>query len=921
MKRKILLILLSFNIFQNTFTGGGPKDLPKERTHNCIILNDTSENVFQKKKAFFWNNLNITISNKLSIALIEIPSPIICSKSIWANMQYLAQLWKDFAHLSPEDLFERYKDHTTESNKTFRAHIKKYAPAIKAIDEIYLKTNQLIGELTLQKKSMTDIISMRGEIEEEILPLYGTDSIKTAQKYCSSDDANRIDCDDLIKFSKDFNLQRIFRMYLYYRNIDWSKWKCFEINEDYLLFVPTDFIPKTTTNKYRSLFSTHMTDAQMETGLKGIESPAFDPTQSALNLPKASLNRLINMPYFIGKELLDALKKTFVMESDLQQKTDITASSNQYTPWILPSWNIFLGGHGMIGFCISGLSILGHNFTFNQMLQFFTGKVKNELSDYFLKNNQNFNQKDTNSEFNQILQFFAHKVKTKLFTYSSCYPAGDNLQTVFNFTSAASSKYLESIPYTIMALGVTSALTYSSFKYIAMPPFEKYDLRLCVDIPEDKSYGRFFPTDWTQTVSFHNFFSALMQSPPNMQAANNAISGILEEYNQSSIESGMLEYDQPSIETGLNLNSFALIKAPHTEWFTPASFHKEVAVLNQIEAMGKDTAYKIKEATKVLLLYASYIPRIIQIAHKRPIFIPMNLLTNHYYFEEIQAPENTLEDIIKGFFSIVSSANDFTLYIKNLKTAQSNTTYSIIVESKRMQLLQHIKMIVTLTLIENIDGVKTAKKYTIDTATNPVTLKEQISFKLIGSVASIEEQIQQGKIESQKNVTDLTSLKETLKRAHLMLPPVEKQSQFELVQIMEDAINKTNKDLFLKTLAEYINKFCWYRVSTSMFGLLSFKGYISTRDDHSQPIDNKDMILKLIDDAYQRFVTYDHNRTDYDTAKEYYDYLDKEDDKLTISIDQYNDQTLKLTTADLAGIKIHNKEVSLRDIARYIENR
>ena len=696
MKANWFFILLIFSAFARPSAQSKLPRLPKMRTHNCIIFNDVTENSLQEKQSFFWNHFkSFAITNDLLTALIEEPASIICTKSIWANMQYFAQLWYDFSHLSPDQIFQRYRSYSNESDTQFRTNIEKYTLAIKAIDQIYESINKLINDNKTRNK---------WDIEHQINSLYSKIGVQRTAAFCSA--SKILNCSQLQSIAEETMVKDIFFNYLYYKNINWNNWKCFDLNEDFLLFTQASTLPKTTPASYQPFFSTKINDGQVMTGLKGINASPFNPTQPVISMPQAALNRIKNQPYRLGNQLIDAMSKTFLLKSDIKNQQML-----KYEPWLLPTWNILIAGHGSIDQTTSGLFIVGQN-----------------------------------SEFNNLLQFMAKKINTKLFSYLSCYPAGSKLKQTFGFTSAASSQYLNSLPYIVMALGITLAPTCSFYPTIKLPPFDNVsNLQQFIDIPHNKSYGRFFPHHFY--TSFYRFFQALKESPQNMQKANHAIGNILTE--NGSIRSDVIQ-------------NFALIKAPHTEWLSPAFYHKEITTLNQIEAMTASNVYKVPRQTKALLLFAGYVPRVVQFSKSAPIFIPMNLFSQHYYFEEIQAPSSSLTNIIQSCFSVQNSQEAFVYYIKKLTTSKPNTTYSVILKNEKSSTGRMIPIII---YIQNVNGVKTVKQYRLEVA-GKITFQE---IKPLSTIQYIEQQIAEGKKRSQMLVTDVSKVQDLFKFG---LPPI-----------------------------------------------------------------------------------------------------------------------------------------------------
>lgn len=714
--------------------------LPSQRTKNLIILNDTSETPLHTFNSFFWNQQgHLTMTYELVQALYESENPILTTKSLWSSMQWHAQVWYDFTTLDQEEIIYKYQKFITESKEDFQKHIQKYQPVIKIINELYEASNNLIS---LQKTQWPSSIARQLEQYYSIAAVQRNPAIcQTAHPPLS------ISCQDLIEIKKEHTVHAFFYLYLYYRNIPWNKLYCHDINEHYILFVPQAWYKK-RGNSYSDLFDKETNDAQVETGLRALTTPLYNPKQQVATMPRTMLRSLKQPPLHIAPYLLDALQKTFVLRSDLKKATATQKSNTRLEPWLLPAWNIYLAGHGAPNNTTSGLSILGKN-----------------------------------SEFKQVLEFFAHKVRTQFLAYSSCYPAGSKLQPTFGFTSPASSDYLGNLPYVMMALGITKAPTSITQILIDIPPFTSAShIMSFININRGTNEGKFFPIQ--QYISFKDFFMHIVQK--NYEAANHAVGYLLDGEQKLKKEYA---------------HNIAMIKAPGTQWLRPLSFNKEVMPLYQINAASKTSPIQIKPRTgksepetKALLLFANYINRKIIVNRAMPLFIPMSLFSQNYYFENIQASYHTLTNFIQTCFSVHGSQEEFTYYIKKLTTSKPNTTYSIILKNKNIA----GKMQPIILYIQDIQGEKTIKQYIIE-----ITNKVNFTPVTPPTAAEVERQIAEG-----KSLTETYIPKSIEKLRNIFAPgktkPEKVQQSHEKAQAADKDLRATQSLLQLNEILEII---------------------------------------------------------------------------------------------------------------------
>ena len=145
MKKNILffLSLVSYGALDATIVDG--IQLPDPRTRDLVICNDSSEFYINSDPfPLPWTETSHAISSDLLYALAA-NQLVLSTKSLWHNVQFLAQLWLDFATLSAQQLTTKYQLASQLSAAEFAANLNRYQPCIKEIHTLYNIVNTVIA--------------------------------------------------------------------------------------------------------------------------------------------------------------------------------------------------------------------------------------------------------------------------------------------------------------------------------------------------------------------------------------------------------------------------------------------------------------------------------------------------------------------------------------------------------------------------------------------------------------------------------------------------------------------------------------------------------------------------------------------------------------------------------------------------------
>ena len=630
----ILFILLTQNITSQTIVNG--ITLPEARTTDLIICNDNKE--FYMNNEIFplpWTKKNLAASDALLNGLIA-NKLVLCTKSLWRNVQFIGEMWKDFATLSKQDLISKYKTLSKQPEQEFLQKIDEYEPCINEINKMYENINLIIKDST--NKDLSEISNTIN---------YLIDGSKNTYKWKTD------------KYIKN-QLQLLFTIYTLYQIILANNYTCKEITDDFILFIPKQLLEQPVLDQklIQTIEQENITDKDIWLGLKYsscndykyLEFLTQDQTINLANRlkdQKKAYDKLLDNKT-IGILLYDALEKLII------KKSKITKDFKDYLVEILPNFNIFLTGHGS--------------------KNYFTAELSTELT-----NNK--------SEFLDILTIFNNHLLMKSLTIYSCYPAGSKLVNSFDITSKIQNPILEKLTYPIIIIGITLASVSSSYTIAKLPPFNNENIKNYIYQAQQK-YGPGKDNNQEPFIRFFNFLNntTTYEKFETTTKSKNPTDGNIKHYKITNVNKNTNEafttptplfleavnvlcdiYDNKKQINKNMLSDYALIKYPNTEWFVPADFNKIVKKLSSISMLAKETVNIIPE-TQVILMDANIIKATIVIPNKNiPAFISANYLKQSYIFDKIVINQTTkLETFIKQFFTIQNIAEQISIIIKEL---------------------------------------------------------------------------------------------------------------------------------------------------------------------------------------------------------------------------------------------------------------
>ncbi|HSW76347.1 MAG TPA: hypothetical protein VLG50_04855 [Candidatus Saccharimonadales bacterium] len=366
---------------------------------------------------------------------------------------------------------------------------------------------------------------------------------------------------------------------------------------------------------------------------------------------------------------------------DTSELSTLTSLPQEQSQSLLPFFNIFIKGHG-------------------------SDTVTAEISILFRKKDANEIQ---TSDLLQFLQFFNNSVRTKSVTFFSCYPGGKKLLDTFKLTNQFNNINLEQIHYPLIFIGSFFTTIYKFYIYKPYKLFSQYFMGPSIDYKLTK------------------YFNYLNQTPSDYIQAAHLISDVYSPENNL-----------------LHPQNIVSIKMPHTSWFTPI---KEVAkseqIISQIEALTSPEII-IQKNTKVVLLSANLIPKIIV---KSPNFmlIPNNYHNQNYIIEKMYVDSYgffqsfSLQSFIQKMFETEHSKypeENINIIIKELFV--KNERYNnIFITFNEEGILSYIYTDPTGSTKSSIKR-KAYPKFTSEKSFNPDLLKKAIDAVEIVATKSIK---------------------------------------------------------------------------------------------------------------------------------------------------------------------------------------
>lgn len=654
-KTLFFLLLLTNKLASPTIVNG--ITLPEARIQNLVICNDSQEFYINEKEfPLPWTKTFGAISMDLLYAL-SAEQLVLSTKSLWHNVQFLAQLWLDFATLSAQQITQKYLTLSKESATNFEANLTRYQPCIKEIHKLYEIINQAI--IIHQSQSLSQI----------------SHHINIAMK--STWDKNPIWLQDK---ELEKRLRDLFTVYTLYQLTLKNNYICKDISQDFIVFIPQrlTILPNLDHNLSTTTTQANTSLADIFIGLRysayanynylnPITIAQAQTIAKTLTSSKKFESFIITGSKDLGSELYSLLNEILI------KKNALKPPFQDHYAEIIPNFNIFIAGHGGLDYITANISMTITTRTKTVQVKSKNGKLETKTITY------------QTSDFLDILKFLNNQAFMKSLTISSCYQSGKKIKDEFNITSKLNNPILEEITYPIILLGSTLAPTTSTFWLSNLPPFYNTDISNSI-YPKQKLYG---PTKIDGQEAFVRFFNFLNGNTTYEKFETTEKGKKVQHYRLQDSAKKL-----PSIETfshakpsylyaanvfaniynnkteKMNSEQFAnyiLIKFPHTSWFTPARFKKLVMKLSQVNSLTKAQII-VPQDIQAILMDANYIPTNLFMQQQTPIsFIPINYLNQNYVFDAIKVTQNIpLNQFIKQFFTIENIGEPINIVIKNL---------------------------------------------------------------------------------------------------------------------------------------------------------------------------------------------------------------------------------------------------------------
>ena len=197
-------------------------------------------------------------------------------------------------------------------------------------------------------------------------------------------------------------------------NFNNKEWIIKRVGESMYLLIPNNYIKQNTNLSVEEVRaydpqSPKISDTELTLGLKVNHLETVDTIAQINSIPAVKEN---NADYFIK-----ALNDNSIFCTKIDYSHDETA---------MPSWALFVTGHGEYQRSIVGVSI---------------------------------------DKFGQILNFLTQKIHCVLFIYSSCYAAGSNAVTAYNENKSLITK---SLPFAIITQAITDAPTLATLPKVEL---------------------------------------------------------------------------------------------------------------------------------------------------------------------------------------------------------------------------------------------------------------------------------------------------------------------------------------------------------------------------------------------------------------------------------------------------------------------
>ena len=624
----------------------------EERVTNLVIINDCFDIIPRNTPPWEIENSDQgSIIIDLNFALFD-NQLVLCTKSVWFSLQNVVQIWHDYVEKSEEELFELFQSGMPDlsimdtfsfqfEKKNIKNNIKNYKKLISKLDGMYKK---LIDEIKQEPDEMTKnskALMLVQEFQKELYP-DGVDNL-------------------------DYDVRCLFVAYVSYQIILEHNYDCRDVEQDFLLFIPKDLVPKNIQ---------HTKDANTFLGLAYDRFRLYNYKKFATEEETQDVFEAADRAgetYASGIFLLNVLK-------DLRNFYHINVAQD-------PFFNVLIVGHGDQN-SIAGISI-------------------------HLKKNENKLLK--NSNLLRILDFFNYAMRTKSVGFSSCYPGGKKIAETFDISNQFNNINLEKLSFPIIFVGSFFSYTYGV--YDSFPSFSEKNPKLYTS---NFLYGL---PELVKLNCYRDYFKALNSDPVDYEKAAQSISNVFDFENEKinfDLISNYVSIKYPhsswftpvklitdrerkNVQAAemkkkqrmkIDLGSSSASDDEHSlgddtdrlseSINVPLKFAKKIS---EIEASASPIIKIHNTSTKVVLLQANIINQIdINDAYyKLPTFLPVNHHNQNYVIDIINAPHLDIDnltvkispdfhELMQCFLSIPSLEEPVNIVIKEFKT--SNASYT-----------------------------------------------------------------------------------------------------------------------------------------------------------------------------------------------------------------------------------------------------
>jgi hypothetical protein len=385
---KLFMLIFIFSIYEikpaakakdnatNSFNS-----LLQERIENLVIFNDVEERAWEYDIPLFETkgHKEESIFDVFGFSLMSSFAnlqTVVCTKFLFKSYIFLSQIWPDLLHLNIKSFQAKYENRVNNLSDKELKSIMEAAQQIDLICSDNLNNNKNI--------KISNLLSN--------LPV------------------------------KEDSLYNCFLFYKGYQSFKQeNKYHIYEINDFFLLFFPKEKLSnaslifnKNKNSRQVSIFKNFNQFCEIYFGLNiPLATPfMYSENNFSVVLPKGAKDN------FIGEYLIGGLQKLFVNN----YLWKIRREKESLPPYLLPKFNIVLGGHGYL---------------------------------------EEFLMELTPQQIKKVLSFFNTHVWTKTLMLESCYIGGVNFKNIFGHSHEMLNQFTENLNYTILFEG--SFYTATSF--------------------------------------------------------------------------------------------------------------------------------------------------------------------------------------------------------------------------------------------------------------------------------------------------------------------------------------------------------------------------------------------------------------------------------------------------------------------------